>query len=516
MNPWVVTAAEMREMDRITIEDAGVGGLVLMENAGRAVAETVIGFINEADVGGHVCILCGKGNNGGDGFVIARYLAQRGIDVVCLLVARREDVSSDAGVQLDIVDTLGVPVLEVYEGLGQHPDAGDAFETAFLHIDALLGTGLTSDLRGVVRDLVDAVNDLDSTVIAVDVPTGICSDTGRVLGTAIEADLTVTFGCYKRGLMTYPGAEYAGESLLVDIGIPPEVVDHVGPRVALTTDLTSPFLPARAPNSHKGQYGHVLVVGGSPGKGGAPLLAGMAALRCGAGLVTVVTDSRCHPALEGRHPELMVEMGWSSQQVDENALRELALGKNAIVIGPGMKPDDISLQVLRAILGAAECPVLLDAGALTLLAQNPTLTDELGADAVITPHPGEAAQLVGDSSQAVQSDRFAALDKLTDLVGGVVVLKGAHTLIGEPTGAVHLVTSGNPGLATAGTGDVLAGLIGALAARGLPVGEAARLGAHLHGLAGDFAADHLGVESMIAGDLLDVLPEILKPQDTDE
>ena len=510
---YVVSAAEMREMDRITIEDAGLSGLVLMENAGRSVAEAVAELYEESN-GGHVCILCGKGNNGGDGFVIARYLSQWGIEVGCLLIASRDQVTGDALTQLDTVDTLGIEVVELAEGLNAEEGAVELINTAAVVVDALLGTGLQSDVRDPIKAVIDAVNQGECPVVAVDVPSGVCSDTGQVLGCAVQADVTVTFALHKRGLLVHPGAELAGEIVVTDIGIPNDVIDHVRPNVYLI-DLESPPLEPRLPNTHKGHYGHVLIVGGSAGKGGAPLLAGLAALRCGSGLVTVLTDSHCQVSLEGCVPELMIESGWTPTDVDPEQIRSVLSGKSAVVVGPGLDPGDVGLAVLTEVLQHSTVPIIIDATGLALLAQNPTLLGEQAPPVILTPHPGEAGQLLKSSSADVQANRFEALASLVNQYNTHVVLKGAHTMVGGLDLSVHINTTGNAGMATAGTGDVLAGMIGSLAGRGMPLLESAITATHLHGLAGDAASLTLGEESVIASDLIDALPALLGDE-TDE
>lgn len=506
----VVTAAEMREIDRITIEDAGIAGVVLMENAGRQTADVVRGVYEDIG-GGPVTIVCGRGNNGGDGFVVARYLQQWGIEPLCVLVGAREAVGGDALVQLDIVDTLGVTVIEAADEWPR--DAKVAVSAASVVVDALFGTGLNSELRGIAAIAVAAINASGVPVVAVDIPSGVAADSGAVLGVAVEADVTVTFGLAKRGLMVHPGCDLAGEVMVVDIGIPSEVVEHVLPSAFTSRDLEPPYLPPRRRDSHKGQYGHVLVVGGSPGKGGAALMAGMAALRLGAGMVTVLTDARCQPALEGRCPELMVEAGWAPGKVEPANIRAACIGKDAVVVGPGLEPDETGAAVVEALLAAQMPAVIVDAGALSVLAQRPALLSGAAhrMPVILTPHPGEAGRLLGLPTAGIQGDRFAALALIVERTGAFTVLKGARTLIGGPESPVYINETGNPGMATAGTGDVLAGMVGALCARGgLDPLDAARTAVHLHGLGGDAAAAEVGVESLIATDLIHALPAVLR------
>ncbi len=504
----VLTAAEMREADRLAIEDAGIIGLVLMENAGRAVAERALELIAEQD-DALVVVVCGRGNNGGDGFVAARHLAQRGIDVRCLVAARRSEVSRDGATQLEIADTLGIPITEVVGHVDE--DVADLLAAADLIIDALFGVGLDRPILGLAAELIGHINESDAAVLAVDLPSGVHTDTGRVLGAAVVANATVTFAFPKRGLVVYPGAAYAGDIEVVDIGIPRAVVEHVAPLAELVDDLGPPFLPERALESHKGHYGHVLVLGGAPGKGGAALLAGTAALRAGAGLVTVGTHARCQASLEGRQPELMVEAAYDDGSVDLEVLGRLLDAADVVVVGPGLPTGAVGREVLAQVLERGEVPVVLDAGGLDIASRAPELFRSRASPLVITPHPGEAGRLLGTDASAVQADRFAALGALVERSMAITVLKGARTLIGDPEGRVAILTNGNPGMATAGTGDVLAGLVGAFLARELEPFDAVRAAAFVHAEAGDRAAAVLGQDSVIASDLLGALPGVLFP-----
>ncbi len=503
----ISTAAEMREIDRITIEDAGISGVVLMENAGRSAAQAVRELHQEIG-GGLVGVLCGKGNNGGDGFVVARYLNSWDIDAACILITSRDEVVGDARVQLDAADTLGITVLEI----GIDAEAAQSImDNAVIYVDALCGTGLNSDLREPARSLVEIVNQSGLPVVALDLPTGISADTGRVLGTAVRADITITFGLAKRGLMVHPGCEYSGVINVVDIGIPQNVIGQVQPSAWTLSELDGSLLGPRLPNTHKGHYGHVLAVGGHPGKAGAVLLAAMGAMRSGAGLVTVATDARCQASLEGRFLELMVEPGWSAHhdKIDSADLLSLRAGKTAVVLGPGLPTGTAGAEIVGRILSDGGPPVVVDAGALSVLAQNPSLYSSSEMPLILTPHPGEAARFLGCTSDDIQSDRFAALEKLVELTESVVVLKGARSLVGAPGAETFINLRGNPGMATAGTGDVLAGVIGAFVARGLSPLDAAVLGTFAHSAAGDRVAGRLGMEGLIASDLLDELPSVI-------
>lgn len=502
----VLTAAEMREAERLAIDDAGILGLVLMENAGRAVADRAAALL-DGEQDALIVVVCGRGNNGGDGLVAARHLAQQRYDVRCLLVGQRSEVKGDALRQLDIADALGVPVVEVSGHVDV--DCAELLAAADLIIDALFGIGLDRPVTGLAAEVIAHINDAGAPVLAVDLPSGIHSDTGRIMGAAVVANTTVTFAYPKRGLVVYPGAGYAGSVEIADIGIPDAVVEHVGAPAELVDDLEAPFLPERAAESHKGHYGHIVVLGGAPGKAGAALLAGTAALRGGAGLVSIGTHARCQASLEGRQPELMVEAAYNDTHVDVEALGRLLDAADVVVLGPGLPTGAVGRDVVERVLDRGEVPVVLDAGALDVVSRAPELLRSRASPLVLTPHPGEAARLLGTDSAVVQADRFAAVAELVDRSMAITVLKGARSLVADPEGRLAILPNGNPGMATAGTGDVLAGLVGAFLARELEPFEAVRAAAFVHAAAGDRAAAVLGVDSLLASDVLAALPAVL-------
>ena len=493
--PPIVTADEIREMDRQTIEDLGVPGVVLMENAGRAVFEVVLDAYADGD-GGPVAILCGAGNNGGDGYVVARHLHQLGVPCAVYLAAPRERIQGDARINLDILDHLPVPIWEL-ETDGEALDV--AMERASVLVDALLGTGLNSEVRGRYRDIIEQANTSGAFKVAVDIPSGIRADDGALLGVAFEADVTVTFGAPKRGLALRPGADAAGEIIVADIGIPPQVVDAVDPKAELIDwDELVDAVPRRARDGHKGRYGHVLVIAGGPGKAGASLLAGQGALHTGAGLVTVAVPAAVQPSLEGRVPELMV----TALPEDEADLVTLLQGKSAIAIGPGLGNSAESAALVRLVLSEATCPLVVDADGLNALAREPGAFAQAAQGCVLTPHPGEMARLLDGEVPEVQADRVGSALALAAREQAVVVLKGAPSLVAEPGGRLAINTSGNPGMGSAGSGDVLTGMLAALVAQGLPLVEAARVAAFLHGVAGDEAAEVDGERGLTASALI--------------
>lgn len=504
----LVTAATMREIDRATIQDFAVPGVILMEHAGRGVADAAQRMLAERP-GRRVLVLCGTGNNGGDGFVAARILADRGFDVTLALLGRSDSLQGDAALHWRPLAAFPVAIHQAPDVL---PDGLLTPPGPDLIIDAILGTGLTRPTDGLIAQVVGAANALPCLRLAVDLPTGVDADRGRLMGTAFRAHRTVTFGLPKVGHFVHPAAGFCGQVSVVDIGIPRAVADAAaGVRLLDDTSLRAGFAPRHA-DSCKNRFGHLLVLGGLLGKSGAGLLAATAAMRAGAGLVTLATDARAADAIEGRIPDLMIERPLGSEgghlHVDRDRLRAVTAGKSGLVVGPGLSTAPGGVDLLRHVL-ASDLPAVLDADALNLLAQAPPGDRLTHADCVLTPHPGEAARLLGTGSDTVQADRPDALQRLVAQSGAVVVLKGAGTLIGAPDGRVAVACNGGPALATAGSGDVLAGLIGALVARAVPPFEAACAAVHLHGLAGDLGTRRFTEHGLTASDLVTLVPEVL-------
>ncbi|HSH69416.1 MAG TPA: NAD(P)H-hydrate dehydratase, partial [Deferrisomatales bacterium] len=454
-------------------------------------------------------------NNGGDGFVVARCLHNRGVTVTAYLLGNRAGVSpgGDARLHLDAYCNSGGRLVEVEEAGGA---AAVEIAGAALVVDAVLGTGLRREVSGLAAAAIGWIEAAPGPVVSVDLPSGVCADTGRICGRAVAADRTVTFGFPKRGHYLFPGAARCGGVRVVDIGIPGDILDHMPADLFLfgETDRSPlPFLPADA---HKGSCGHVVVLGGSPGKAGAPGLAAWAALRSGAGLATVAWPRGLRG--ENRLPLEVMTLpltgaGDAEDQWDRrawNAVEGVLGHSDAVVIGPGMGTGTGAQEVLGRVLGSMGAPAVVDADALSLLAAVPELAGSKGRGRVLTPHPGEAARLLGTDAATVQADRIGAVNELARRFQSTVVLKGAGTLVASPGEATCLLAVGNPGMATAGAGDVLAGVIGALLARGMPPPEAARTGVLLHGAAGDRAAEQHGEGGLVAGDLVVALPPTLR------
>ena len=501
----VLTARQMREADRRTIEDLGVPSLELMENAGREVA-AAIGEAFPDLVGSRAAILCGKGNNGGDGFVVARLLHQRGVHVSVFLVGRAADVKGDALLNLERAQGLGLRVVEIGRQLEWERVAPEFAGHAVL-VDALFGTGLTSPLSGLLAEIVEGVNRAGVPVVSIDLPSGLSADTHRVIGPCIRATATVTLGAPKLPLVLTPGSEMAGRLVVADIGIPPAVVESLpGPDLRVTTrDSLRALVGARARGAHKGAFGHVLVVAGSRGKTGAAHLAALGALRSGAGLVTVATPASCQPVVAAMAPEYMTEAlpDTPAGTVDAGALdAALRIPATVAAVGPGLGPGEGVRTFVRRLVERAGVPLVLDADGLNAFSGDAgSLMARGGQTIVVTPHPGEMGRLLGRSSAEVQDDRLEAARTLATSNGLFVVLKGQGTIVAAPDGRLAINPTGNPGMATGGTGDVLTGAIAGWLAQGLKPYDACRLGVYLHGAAGDLAACDEGEVAMTAGDL---------------
>jgi NAD(P)H-hydrate epimerase len=510
----VLTAEAMREVDRRAIEEIGVPGLVLMENAAIGVADAIGETFPEA---ASAAVFCGPGNNGGDGFAVARHLAARGYEVLVFLAGR--EPGGDAGTQLAICRRLGIDVDPVEEdGVEQALAAAAGCD---LVVDALFGTGLGRPLAGLHAALVEGISELPVPCVAVDIPSGLHGSRARPLGPHVHADLTVTFFAPKVAHVLAPAADAVGELTVADLGVPASLMDGVteegGTLHLSTADELGALLPERAADSHKGTYGHALLVAGSPGKAGAAILAARAAVRGGAGLVTAAVPEPLLMTVDLGSVESMtlpLPAGPSGQLAAAAVERVLAAaaGKSALALGPGLGQEEETAEAIRRIAREADLPLVLDADGVNAFAGRAgDLRVRSGREAatVLTPHPGELGRLLGMPSSEVQDDRLAAVRRAAAETGAVVVLKGSRTLVAAPSGEVHVNPTGNPGMATGGTGDVLTGLIAALLAQGLEGLDAARLGVYLHGLAGDLVAESQGGVGLAAGDLIDALPAAL-------
>jgi NAD(P)H-hydrate epimerase len=493
----ILTRAQMQAADRIAIEEVGIPSLVLMEVAGRAVAD-----VTEARaLGRPVLSLAGTGNNGGDAVVAARHLKERGLDVTLVVLGDEAGASPDMAAQLGMARALGITP-EVLDGKQAALELGALVERHPVVIDGMFGTGLTRPIEGWRAEAIEIVDAANAEIVAVDVPSGVDADTGAILGVAFHADATVTFQCPKFGHLLFPGRAHAGALTVVDIGIPPSRLADVSPfGEVIADDVVRDAWAPRAIDTHKGTYGHLLVVAGAPDRPGAMLLAGRAALRAGAGLVTVASDAETIRRTACAFDELM---GRSlGDAITAGAVLEALKGRTALAIGPSLAPDP---TLVREILSNAGVPAVVDAGAVISLGPDPSWLKSRAFPTILTPHPGEMAKVLGTDNAAVQRDRVGVARVLARSTGAHVVLKGASTVVASPDGRVGVALRGNAGMATGGTGDVLTGIIGALLAQGVDAELAARAGVQAHAWAGDRAAAKLGEAQLVASDLIASLP----------
>ncbi len=510
----LVTANEMQAMDRQTIEDFGIPGMVLMENAGRGATRFLLEQFPDIETD-KVGVIAGRGNNGGDGFVMARYLKQKGIQVQVYLLAETDRVQGDALANLRLLKLLGVAVVEIPDEASFAKFKSEMQEVD-LWIDAILGTGLKSDVKGYFRTIIEFINSLNKPVFAVDLPSGLNSDTGQLCGACIRAAATTTFAYAKTGHVVYPGADYTGNLKIVDIGIPPHIAAAVGPgHFLITARLIRTYLSPRAAQAHKGSTGHLLVVAGSTGKTGAAAMTSMAALRIGAGLVTLGVAESLNPALEGRMLEVMTaplpESG--SGVLGESALSAIqkALpGKRCLALGPGLGQAAETKKLIRKIIRQSEIPLVVDADGLNNLAGEVQGFAEAKAPIILTPHPGEMARLLDTTVGNVQQNRIQCAREFSIRYNVHVVLKGAATIIAHPDGRVYINATGNPGMASGGMGDVLTGVIAGLIVQGLAPEAACHAGVYLHGAAADSLVENMGPYGYLAGDVIKAIPGELK------
>lgn len=522
----ILSAAQMNLVDRLTTERYGIPSLLLMENAGRSVADV---FLNRIRIppGYRIYIFCGKGNNGGDGLVAARHLTLRGYNAEAFVFAPNEQLKGDARTNYEFARSAGVR-LHNFASPGDWLAQERNVPPALVIIDALFGTGLSKPLDNEYSRLIQWLNGRRSgiQVISVDIPSGLFADSATVPGPAVRADLTVTFTALKPALVFAPAREYAGEVVVEPIGTPTDLLDEQSDVMELLdAAFVRAVLPQRKRDSHKGSYGHVHIVAGSRGKSGAALMSGMAALRSGAGLVTLWLPEKLRRDVIGKFPELMTDFLPETPQGSSSArgvrrVLEAAEQANVLVIGPGLTTQPSTRRLVHALVSKSSVPVVLDADGINSFEGSPEgLRNQLGNPVVVTPHPGEMARLCKTSNQAIQSKRIEVVREFSTKYGVHTILKGYQTLIAGPGGKVLINPTGNPGMATAGSGDILAGIVARFVAtwhrnrdaRGSQ-GLLHHLGAavYLHGLAGDLAAEQVGMESLIATDLLPYLPKAFK------
>jgi NAD(P)H-hydrate epimerase len=507
---YLVTADEMREMDRETIDTLGIAGSILMENAGRGATDVLLATfpdLSKARIG----VVAGRGNNGGDGFVIARYLARKGIAVTVFLLADITDVKGDAAANLHLLAPLNIPVVEmkIPEQFTVHKSR---MQEQDLWVDAILGTGLKSEVKGYFKQIIDFINTRQKPVFSVDIPSGLNADTGKPCGVCILAHTTATFAFPKIGHVLFPGAEYAGRLHIVDIGIPDHIADGMAPTHHLLTaaDIERTLVP-RPPEAHKGTTGHLLIISGSTGKTGAAAMTATSAIRSGAGLVTLGIPQSLNPIVEILVREAMTvplsedRQGFIGASAFDHIMDQLT-GKQCLALGPGIGTEPETARLVHRLIENCRVPMVIDADGLNTIAGHTHLLKTTDVPIVITPHPGEMARLLETTAKKIQEDRIGAARGFASDFGVHVVLKGARTVVAHPDGTVYINPTGNPGMASGGMGDVLTGIIAGLITQGYPPGKAAYIGVYLHGAAADTLAEKMGPVGFLAGEVMDAVP----------
>lgn len=503
---YVLDSREMKAVDKRTIEEIGIPSLVLMERAALSVVEQIEKKAQKED---KILCLCGMGNNGGDGIAVARMLHQKGYIVFGQMVGNMEKMSQETRQQYEIAKNIGVSFVN-----------SECVEEYTIIVDALFGIGLSRDVSGIYAQWIEKINAVQSKVFAVDIPSGICTDTGAVKGCAVRADVTVTFGYPKVGLLMFPGCEYAGEVIVSDIGFS-ELKQTGIPKVAFEPADVKARLPKRWGDSNKGSYGKVLIIAGSKNMAGACYLSAKAAYYMGAGLVKVITVEENRTIIQEKIPEAVL-LTYESGNVDFylEQIKQEILGARAIVVGPGMGKGEDAKKILSLVMENAKVPTVVDADALTLLAEETTYIEKYKKDSgncvwnlqenmILTPHIKEMSVLLGGeiSVKEIKKNIFSIVNACKDNKN-VLVLKDARTIVMQKEHC-YINTSGNNGMATAGSGDVLTGIIVGLLGQGMAPYDAAMLGTYIHGLAGDASAEEKGRYSLMAQDIILALPKIL-------
>lgn len=500
----LVTGGQMKEVDRYTIEKIGIPSLVLMERAAMAVTEEVLKHGKKTD---RIWVLCGSGNNGADGIAAARMLHLKGYEAAVIMAGKRDKGSSEYLTQISIAENTGVKMMEFSDFIPGKCD---------ILVDALFGMGLDRDILGSYREILDAiVRCQPEFTVAVDIPSGIHSDTGQIMGAAIRADVTVTFGCEKLGTMLYPGKEYSGKVLVADIGFPQAGFERLKTEYFTLEPGDEKLVPERPAYSNKGDFGKVLVVAGARGMSGAAYLSALAAYRTGAGLVRIFTVEENRAILQTQLPEAVIT-GFDPRETGEGTgnfielLRKQCEWASVIVLGPGLGQEDYVRNLVEEVLTNAYVPIILDADGLNAIAKSPELTSYFTENIIITPHLGEMARLTGSSVEMIRKHLIATAREYADRFGITCVLKDAVTIGALKDQRTYVNISGNSAMAKAGAGDVLTGIIAGLLALGLEESEAAAFGVWLHGRAGDAVKEKCGDYSLLARELAEEIHTILK------
>ena len=502
----VSTVSEMRALDRRAIEEFGIAQELLMENAGQAAYFVLLREFGIKDK--TFSVFCGTGNNGGDGFVVARKIHSNGGEVKVHILGDPGKYRGAAKINLEIISRLPIEVQQL-----QSLDSvkGDIAQSDLI-VDAILGTGITGDVRGLYSEVIESINESGKPVLSIDIPSGIHGDTGQIMGAAVKADYTVTFGLPKIGNMLFPGYELGGKLFVSYISFPPSMVNDESLKVAInhTRDL-----PPRNKRGHKGNFGDVLFVAGAAGYFGAPYFAALSFLKAGGGYSRLAAPHAIIPSIASKGSEIVFvpqreTHSGSISLENKESLLSLSEKMDVVVLGPGLSLDEETQQLARDLAQAIDKPLLIDGDGITALCQDLQIIKERQAETILTPHLGEMSRMTDMSPADIEEQKIDVLQRTATDLHATIVLKGAHSLIGCPDGRVFINMSGNSGMATAGSGDVLTGTIAAMFGLGLSVEEAVRKGVFIHGLAGDLAAGDKGEDGITAQDILDYLPLAVK------
>ncbi|MCG6879807.1 MAG: NAD(P)H-hydrate dehydratase [Deltaproteobacteria bacterium] len=502
----ISSVTEMRELDRTAIETYGIKEELLMENAGDALYFVILQKM------GILCrrfvVFCGLGNNGGDGFVVARKLHSNGGLVKVFILGDQKKYRGAAKLNLDILKRLPVEMVEVQDAASVHTD------TVHCHavVDAMLGTGLEREVKGLYGDIIEGINDSGKTVFSADIPSGVSGDTGEVMGIAVKADYTVTFGLPKLGNLLFPGYDLCGKLYVTHISFPPQLYDSNDLKVSITPHIR---LPRRNPDAHKGSVGQVLFIAGAANYYGAPYFSALSFLKAGGGYSRLAAPESITPFIANKGSEIVLlpqeeTASGSIALKNKDKLLELGNRMDMVVMGPGLSLDTETQELARALVKDLKVPLLLDGDGITALCSDLELLNKREKETVLTPHLGEMARITGIDTPEIAHDRTTILQQTAETLRTIIVLKGAHSLVGFPDRRVFMNMSGNQGMATAGSGDVLTGAIAAMFGLGLDIEGAVLKGVFIHGLAGDLAAESKGMDGMTAQDILEHLPLALK------
>lgn len=510
---YLVTSEEMKEIDKTTMEKYGVPASILMENAGANVTQAILNEFG-AVFYRRVCVICGGGNNGGDGFVIARHLKSEGASVKVFFTGDRDKLSQESKTNHDICCKYGIEIVSLKSMVDVEKTGYDLVNCDII-VDALIGIGLKNDIDGFIAQLIVYLNSLNKFTAAVDVPSGVDPDTGDIRGVAIHASLTVTFGLPKMGITIYPGLEYAGKLVVADINFPSELLSMPRKNVLMTREIIAPMLPYRHPNANKGHFGPVLIVAGSRGMGGAAALTAKAALKTGAGVVIAAVPESLHDSIKAGSDEVILvslketEEGTISGDNYERIM-EFSQKSKVTVIGPGMGRNRETQVLIRRLVESIQKPMVLDADGINAVSDDKKCLKNIRKDVIFTPHIGEMSRLTGIKIEDIIKDKTGILREFAKQFSVNVLLKDGRSVLADYEGNIYVNTTGNSGMATPGSGDVLSGVISAMMAHGLLSVQAGIVAGFIHGLAGDLLLSKISEEGITASDIIKNIPVAIK------